>query len=82
MNVPIIGAQDRQTLLLELLGLEIDYRVTRGDDLVVSDYTARFPELPPEQIAAIITTLRASQDAAPAQPPENRHRGNALCPHR
>lgn len=65
-----LSAQDREALLLELLGLEIDYRAARGDELAVSDYAARFPDVPSEQIAILIKTPRASQDAIPAQPPE------------
>ena len=65
-----LSDQHRQTLLLELLGLEIDYRATRGDELAVSDYAARFPKLPSEQIATLIKSSRASRDAVPAQPPE------------
>lgn len=48
----------RQALLSELLALEIDFRVTRGEQPHVADYTMRFPEVPVEQIAAVFESHR------------------------
>lgn len=53
----------REELLRELLGVELDFRVARGEEPVVSDYVARFPELPPEQIAALLEESRTRGDA-------------------
>ncbi|TXT22339.1 MAG: hypothetical protein FD138_3499, partial [Planctomycetota bacterium] len=38
-----LPAQERETLLVELLGLEVDFRVARRERLSVSDYSVRFP---------------------------------------
>ena len=46
--------QQRQSLLLELLGLEVDFRVARREKPVVSDYASRFPELSADQLEAIL----------------------------
>lgn len=45
---------ERRTLLLELLGLEVDFRMARAERPAVSDYADRFPELSAEQIAAVL----------------------------
>ena len=53
---------ERQTVLLELLGLEADFRVTKRERPKVADYAARFPELSSEQIAAVIDGSRLGGD--------------------
>jgi serine/threonine-protein kinase len=58
-----LPAQERETLLVELLGLEVDFRVARRERLSVSDYTTRFPELSAEKIAAILESARLNEDA-------------------
>lgn len=55
-----LAESERAALLLELLGLEIDFRVARGEQPNVSEYAARFPELPTEQIAVIVDATRVS----------------------
>jgi len=45
----------RFPLVKELLGLEFDYRVERGDFPVLSDYSKRFPELSPQQLSEILS---------------------------
>ncbi len=54
--------QERRTLLLELLGLEVDFRMARAERPVVGDYAARFPELSAEQIAAVLDGSRLGGD--------------------
>lgn len=44
----------RQLLLLELIGLEADFRVSQHERPMMSDYAPRFPELPPEEIATLL----------------------------
>ena len=51
------------TLLLELLGLEVDFRRARRERPVVSDYATRFLDLSPAQIAAVVESPRVSGDA-------------------
>lgn len=46
--------QQRQSLLLELLGLEVDFRVARREKPVAGDYALRFPELSAEQLESIL----------------------------
>ncbi len=46
--------QQRQSLLLELLGLEVDFRVARREKPVASDYALRFPELSADQIESLL----------------------------
>ncbi|MCX7421313.1 MAG: protein kinase [Planctomycetia bacterium] len=53
-----MSASERPTLLLELLGLELDFRVARGEQPKVGDYAKRFPELSAEQLAAIVEVSR------------------------
>lgn len=53
-----LPASERQTLLLELLGLELDFRVARGEQPKVTDYAKRFPELSAEQLAALVEASR------------------------
>ncbi len=55
--------RERESLLLELLGLEADFRVMRREPLSVSDYATRFPELAVAQIAAILEGSRLNDDA-------------------
>ncbi len=59
-------ASERQTLLLELLGLELDFRVARGEQPTVDDYANRFPELSAEQIQtrfAVISDTQRSKES-------------------
>lgn len=58
-----LPAQERETLLVELLGLEVDFRVARRERLSVSDYSVRFPVLSTERIAAILESARLNEDA-------------------
>jgi len=58
-----LPAQERETLLVELLGLEVDFRISRRERLSVGDYSARFPELSAERIAAILESARLNEDA-------------------
>lgn len=53
---------DRQSLLLELIGLEVDFVVARGGQRSVSDYGNRFPELSTEQIDAVFQKSQLIQD--------------------
>ncbi|MFM9964023.1 MAG: WD40 repeat domain-containing serine/threonine protein kinase [Planctomycetaceae bacterium] len=53
-----LPAAERQTLLLELLGLELDFRVARGEQPKVGDYANRFSELSAEQLAVIVEASR------------------------
>ncbi len=46
--------RQRQSLLLELLGLEVDFRVARREKPVAGDYVLRFPELSDDQIESIL----------------------------
>ncbi len=55
----------RQSLLLELLGLEVEFRVARGQQPAASDYATRFPELSPEQLTAILEAPRAGAENTP-----------------
>lgn len=57
-----VPQEQRELLLLELLALKVDYRSARRDPPKVGEYTARFPELPPEQVTAIVETPRVSGD--------------------
>ncbi len=57
-----LAAQEREALLVELLGLEVDFRVTRREQPAVSDYALRFPELSAEQIAAVVDNSRRGED--------------------
>ena len=50
--------QERHTLLLELMGLEVDFRITRSERPTAGDYASRFPELSAEQIAAVLDGSR------------------------
>ncbi len=64
--------ENRQTLLVELLGLEIDFRVARGERPEAADYAMRFPELPAEKIVALFETPRAGPRAASPQNPDEK----------
>lgn len=61
-----LSASDRQTLLLELLGLELDFRVARGEQPKVGDYAKRFPELSAEQLAALVEASRGRAGVTPS----------------
>lgn len=54
--------QERRTLLLELLGLEVDFRMARNERPALGDYATRFPELSVEQIAAVLDGSRLGGD--------------------
>ena len=58
-----LTACERQPQLIELLGSEVDFRVARGEKPAVSDYLARFPELPSERIAVILNGSMVGGDA-------------------
>lgn len=60
-----IPPAERQTLLLELLGLELDFRVARGEQPKVGDYAKRFPELSAEQLAALVEASRGRAGVIP-----------------
>ncbi len=60
-------ASERQTLLLELLGLELDFRVARGEQPKVDDYANRFPELSVEQILTRFSEISNTQRNKPPQ---------------
>ncbi len=50
---------ERQQLLKELLGLEIDFRLTQHEQPVLGDYNQRFPSLSSEEITSIIESSEA-----------------------
>lgn len=52
----------RVDLLLELIGLEVDFRVAKGEQPTVADYSQRFPELAEQQIAAVFDSSRSGAD--------------------
>lgn len=52
----------RVDLLLELLGLEVDFRVAQGEHPTVADYSRRFPELSEQQIKAILDSSHSGAD--------------------
>ncbi len=58
-----LSPQVHQALLLELLGLEVDFRIARSERPTVGDYAVRFPELSAEQIAAVLDGSRLREDA-------------------
>lgn len=58
-----LPSQGRRALLLELLGIEIDFRVTNGERPTVGDYAARFPELSSERIGKLLEGSRLGGDA-------------------
>lgn len=57
-----LPADERASLLLELLGLEFDFRIARRERPEIAEYAARFPELSAEQIAAVIDGSRLGAD--------------------
>ena len=59
-DLPPLG---RRALLLELLGIEIDFRVANGERPTVGDYVTRFPELSAERIGTILEGSRLGGDA-------------------
>ncbi|MCX7421308.1 MAG: serine/threonine-protein kinase [Planctomycetia bacterium] len=58
-----LNADDRKTLLIELMGIEVDIRRSRHGRPVISDYLTRFPELSVEQIADILENAQLGEDA-------------------
>lgn len=50
---------EQKYLLKELLGLEIDFRITKHEQPALSDYDQRFPSLSSEEIASIIESSEA-----------------------
>lgn len=54
--------QERQTLLVELLGLKVDFRIARNERPTANDYAARFPELSAEQFTAVLDGSRLGGD--------------------
>ena len=68
-----VPPENRPALLVELLGLEIDFRIAQGEQPKVADYAIRFPDVPVEQIASVFESHRANplhQSARPGQSPE------------
>lgn len=59
-----LSPSERQTLLVELLGLKVDYRRARNERPTVGDYAGRFPELSAEQIAAVLDAVRSDGEDA------------------
>lgn len=57
-----LPSDERQALLVELLGLEVDCRVARREQPTVSDYATRFPELSVERITGILASSRLGGD--------------------
>jgi hypothetical protein len=57
-----IAASEREALLVELLGLEIDFRLARGEPTQVDDYARQFLELSRERIATIFAESRLGAD--------------------
>ncbi len=58
-----LEGEDRLTLLVELLVIEIDARLARHERPVVSDYSTRFPELSVEHISGILGNAQLVEDA-------------------
>ncbi|HUP77028.1 MAG TPA: protein kinase [Pirellula sp.] len=56
-----VSPLDRQQLLKELIGLEVDFRVGQHEQPVVSDYAQRFPSLSAE-IASILRSSEVNCD--------------------
>jgi hypothetical protein len=56
-----ISGPELQTLLLELLGLEIGYRRQLSDTPLLEEYRQRFPGLPPERLAHELSRTRRRQ---------------------
>lgn len=58
-----LEGEDRLTLLVELLVIEVESRLGRHERPVVSDYSTRFPELSVEQMSAILGNAQLVEDA-------------------
>jgi serine/threonine-protein kinase len=72
---------DRPALLRELVVLDAYYRRQRGEDCRVTDYTARFPGLDPDWLAATLAWSTAKPPGAPpvsGADPTDRTLGRAL----
>src|SRR5262245_1091035 len=70
---------DRQTLLRELVALEVAYRRQRGEQPRAEEYRARFPELSPEWLERELPAAPQTEPAA--QPPPTRTGCTLRCPH-
>lgn len=57
-----IATSERDALLVELLGLEIDFQFAHGGQPKVEDYAKRFPELSRERIVSIFEKSRLGTD--------------------
>ncbi len=62
------SSPQREELLCELLGIDIDFRFAHGEQPAISDYIARFPELLVEQISAIFNASQPSPNLPCADP--------------
>jgi hypothetical protein len=60
---------ERAALLRELVVLDIFYRRQLGRECRVEDYTARFPDLDPVWLAAVISPEATALSAGPQTPP-------------
>ena len=50
---------ERSPLLDELLWLEVDFRIARGEHPKVADYSDRFPDISPNRLAIIVSGFTA-----------------------
>jgi hypothetical protein len=80
-------APERAAFLLELVPLEIAYRLRRGDDPGTEEYRARFPALDPTWVARQIADLAPEGPPAPParsgatrRPGPSGMRSTARCP--
>lgn len=53
------ASDERCPLLEELLWLEVDFRIARGEHPQVADYSDRFPEISPNRLAIIVSGFMA-----------------------
>lgn len=62
-----LPAPECQTLLVELIGLEVDHRIARGERLTLNEYAIRFPELPASTINTLFEQAFRGEDALVGQ---------------
>jgi tRNA A-37 threonylcarbamoyl transferase component Bud32 len=74
-----LSEPDRQTLLPELVALEVAYRRQRGEQPSAKEYRARFPELSPDWLEREVSSLAQTNTAA--QPEPTRSGWTLRCPH-
>ncbi len=58
-----LPSSECQKLLVDLMGLEVDHRIARGERLVPSEYAIRFPELPASTITTLFEQAFRGEDA-------------------